>query len=284
MNVKGLKGEGKRRKVIKWATRKNFDIMTMQETHFEEKDKNDWKEIWDGTLIYSSGSNRSRGVITLINKNTEHEIISEYQDNEGRWTVIKLKIYNMILTLANFYGPNEDEPIHLTNMLEKIEQTESEKIIIVGDFNFVQNVNLDKFGGLKKTNFKCQKVGLEWMATNNISDIWRLKNPNSRKYTWISNSTPKIMSRLDYFLLSDNLQGCYEKADIIPGFMTDHSCITLSLKINEEQRGRGLWKFNSTLTNNKQLKDQLNNIITQTVKENQEADDCILWGLIEMQN
>jgi hypothetical protein len=281
MNVKGLKGEGKRRKVLKWARKKKFDIMTMQESHFEDKDKNDWKEIWDGTILYSSGTNRSKGVLTLINKNTEHEVIEEHKDTEGRWTVTKLRIFNLKLTLANFYGPNDDEPIHLKNMLEKIEEIESEKIIIVGDFNFIQNVNLDKFGGQKKTNFKCQKVGLEWMAANNISDIWRIKNPYCRKYTWISNTTPKIMSRLDYFLLSDNLQGNYENTDIIPGFMTDHSCITLTIKINEEQRGRGFWKFNSTLTNNKQLKDQINKIINQTVAENQEADDCVIWDLIK---
>jgi hypothetical protein len=194
-----------------------------------------------------------------------------------------MKIKGMQLTLANYYGPIEDNTQHLQAMFNEIDKEEPEKLIVVGDFNTVQNISLDKYGVLPRTNFKCQKEIQDWMQLNNMSDIWREKNPNIRKYTWISNTTPKIMSRLDYFLISDSLQGHYNNSDIIPGFMTDHSCVTLTLNLPNPERGKGFWKFNSTLSEDKNLLDQIRNTIDETVLHNREADDCLLWDVIKCQ-
>ena len=35
--------------------------------------------------------------------------------------------------------------------------------------------------------------------------------------------------------------------NIIPGYRSDHSIITMTLTFNNFDRGRGLWKFNNTL-------------------------------------
>ena len=36
-------------------------------------------------------------------------------------------------------------------------------------------------------------------------------------------------------------------ADIIPGYRTDHSSIILKFKLQDNDRGRGYWKFNNSL-------------------------------------
>jgi hypothetical protein len=119
------------------------------------------------------------------------------------------------------------------------------------------------------------------METHNLTDIWRIKNPTTRKYTWISNTTPKIMCRLDFILKSDSLQGYYEDTDIVPGYLTDHSCTTMKLKIHDNPRGRGFWKYNKTLNQDAQLKEDLKKTVEETIKENQEANDSILWDLLK---
>ena len=40
---------------------------------------------------------------------------------------------------------------------------------------------------------------------------------------------------------------CIYATNIIPGYRTDHSGVTLELTLNENERGRGYWKFNNSL-------------------------------------
>jgi exonuclease III len=106
--------------------------------------------VWDGTLKFSSGTNNSRGVVTLISKEVEHEIVQEEKDEEGRWLILKLIIKGMSLTIVNYYGPNEDNPKHLRQLFQKLEEIDTEKIVLAGDYNLVLDINLDKWGGQKK--------------------------------------------------------------------------------------------------------------------------------------
>jgi hypothetical protein len=119
------------------------------------------------------------------------------------------------------------------------------------------------------------------MENFKLTDIWRIKNPTKRQYTWISNTTPKIMCRLDFILISDSLQGYYENSDIIPGYLTDHSCTTLKLSFHDNQRGRGFWKYNKTLNQDKKLKEQLEKTIEDTITENEGANDGLIWDLMK---
>ena len=56
-----------------------------------------------------------------------------------------------------------------------------------------------------------------------LADVWRIKNAQSRvtSYTWSQKSTP-IFCRLDYWLISNNLQDFANTTDIIPALKTDH--------------------------------------------------------------
>jgi exonuclease III len=280
-NAQGLKGKTKKRQVMKWATKKKFDIMTIQEAHIEEEDLDDWKEVWKGTLLYSGGTNQSRGVIILINNLADHEVLEEEKDTEGRWIIARLLIKGQEIKIGNYYGPNGDNPKTMKEMLTTMETMETEKVILAGDFNLVLNLNMDKQGGQKKTNTRCQHTLQSRMDSNNMTDIWRAKNPHTRKFTWMSNTKPKIMCRLDFILISDSLQGYFQQTDIIPGFRSDHSCTTITLKTKENRRGKGFWKFNSSLTQDQTLRQKIEDTIKNTVAENPNTDDCLLWDLIK---
>ena len=63
-----------------------------------------------------------------------------------------------------------------------------------------------------------------------------------RKYTPF-NKTYKTASRLDFFLIEDNLCDwpvC--KTDISHGYNSDHSYISLNLQGSTIERGKGYWK------------------------------------------
>ena len=82
-NAKGLKGDTKRPQVMNWLKDQSFDILALQETPFEECQREKWEEIWDGKLIGSVGSNTSRGVCLLINKNLNFTINYEVKKVDG---------------------------------------------------------------------------------------------------------------------------------------------------------------------------------------------------------
>ena len=58
-----------------------------------------------------------------------------------------------------------------------------------------------------------------------LIDIWRVKNSITKSYTWSQNS-PMILCRLDYWLISNNLQDLTTSKDIIPAIKTDYSAIS----------------------------------------------------------
>ena len=66
------------------------------------------------------------------------------------------------------------------------------------------------------------------IAENNICDIYRVRYPFSKRYTW--RQKPPLKQRgLDYFLISDQLQEQIKTIEIIPSVQSDYS--TLIMKI-----------------------------------------------------
>ena len=92
------------------------------------------------------------------------------------------------------------------------------------------------------------------MEEYELIDIWRELNPESKTYTWHKFRDNK-QARLDFFLISSSLVPFVEKADIHPGTFSDHSVVSLDIDFSKFNRGRGFWKFNSSLIKNKEYVD-----------------------------
>ena len=85
------------------------------------------------------------------------------------------------------------------------------------------------------------------MTKNDLCDIFRIRNPQERRFTW-RNKNPFKQRRLDLFLISDSLQELVVDSKITPSVQSDHSAIVLKLSpSNEGERGRSYWKFNNSL-------------------------------------
>ena len=82
---------------------------------------------------------------------------------------------------------------------------------------------------------------------HDFADIWRIKNPSSKGFTW-SQNLPMILCRLDYWLISNNLQDSVSVTNIIPAIKTDHAAIPLDFNISQNHiKGPGYWKMNCSL-------------------------------------
>ena len=127
------------------------------------------------------------------------------------------------------YAPNKDKDIvTFLKALRTTLQTENldaeENLIVGGDFNCPINPILDKKGASllpRKSvvaSISCFQEDLD------LVDIWHIKNPVTRSFTWSQNS-PNIFCRLDYWLISNNLQDLVISTSIIPAIKTDHSAV-----------------------------------------------------------
>ena len=92
--------------------------------------------------------------------------------------------------------------------------------------------------------------------------------------------------RLDFFLTSDSLSSAITKADILPGYKTDHSLITLHLANNTNPRGPGFWKLNTSFLSDSEYINLIKTTITEVANEyqnNTEVDAVLLWDTMKMQ-
>ena len=142
----------------------------------------------------------------------------------------------------------------------------------------------DKKGG----NAVAQKASvikeIEDLCTSySLVDIWRHLNPLLESYTW-RNKSHKIQCRLDFFLISEELTNVDATCKIFHAPETDHSAISLHLqtRFNKQRRGRGFWKFNSSLLEDDNYVNALcKNIDLFKAKYENVADKGLKWDPIK---
>ena len=116
-----------------------------------------------------------------------------------------------------------------------------------------------------------------------LVDIWRIKNPQTKRYNW-SQSSPQVFCRLDFWLISNNLQDFVESTDITPAIKADHAAIELVLKgSNQSVKGPGYWKMNVSLFQDKNYVNELKNNFPEwkTTRTNNSSDKRSIWDWLK---
>ena len=92
-------------------------------------------------------------------------------------------------------------------------------------------------------------------------DIWHLQNPDRKRFTWRTDRPCKC-SRLDYFLVSESILAMNPISEIHNAYRSDHNIIELSILKSTQKRGKGLWKMNNALLENRNfvqmIRDEIN--------------------------
>ena len=188
--------------------------------------------------------------------------------------------------LAVLYGPNRDEPNFYSRLKSKLLETAELPIVICGDWNLVQNFQMDTFEYSKENNIKAKIKVEEIKHVLQLCDPWRLNNPSEKKYSWFSSKAPKQMARLDFYLVTPDILSNLLKTEILHGYRTDHSFISICLKTNIIERGKGCWKLNTSLLYDKVYVDLVKKEITDTVSmyqcEGNTIDPQLLFEMIKL--
>ena len=257
----------------------------MQEVFSSNETEKLWLAEWGYIGLFSSLSISRAGVCILFNNNFPFEILKYYSDPGGRFITVDIKTQDKIITLQNIYAPNNGDQDFFKNVFNNLSTFECEHIVLGGNFNLVQNIPKDKKGGNQTTHFKSLEE-IETIKENmDLTDIWRDLHPSTQRFTWRSNK-PEIHCRLDFFLISSSLSTDALEADILPGFKTDHSLITLSLTTKTNPRVPGFWMLNSHFLKDLEyinLIKETTNEVSYDYKEDETVDATLLWDVMKMQ-
>ena len=238
----------KRRDLFHYLRSKKYNIACLQDVHIDRNMYNYVKSEWGYNIILSAkeGINASRGVMILINNNFSCDIGRISTDPDGNFVIVELKIMNEIITLASIYGPNDDRPRFYKNLREKISTFGNNKVIICGDWNLVLNPDEDTENYRHVNNPAARREVLKFIDDDNYIDIFRFCK-DEKGFTWRRLNPEKKQARLDFYLISEETFEIAYDCNVVSGYRTDHSAITLQIKLNKNDRGKGYWKFNNSL-------------------------------------
>lgn len=262
LNCRGMRQDGKRRKIFQLLKSRSIDICFVQETHcINIKEGKNWGVQWGGPAYWSFGQSNSCGVGILFSSALDLKFQKFHYDHEGRLLYVDINILGVQYRLICTYMPtNSQDRKNFIKKLQLLLHT-SKKIIWGGDFNFVESLILDKEGG----NFERGSVGVNEFSSVktdfDLVDVYRNLYKNQKVFTW-SDSSDAIHCRLDRFYISKCLCSLLSDIEVfpVPWSISDHSLVEVSFKAfssDTRQLGPGYWKCNTSVLSDRDFKADL---------------------------
>jgi exonuclease III len=227
--------------VLNYLYSKDYNIYCLQDTHVVEQDEVQIKNQWQGECIFNSFACNQRGVAIFFKNNFEFKTNQVKKDDNGNLLGLDLNIEDKRITLININGPNVDTPCFYNKVADVIENFDNQSCILCGDFNLIQNFNLDTQNYVNINNPKSRDKLLDIKEEYNLVDPFRELYAVLKRFSWQKRNLFK-QSWLDFFLVSDSLFHSVCDVKIDNSYRSDHSPVIFSFKINEFMKGKGLWQ------------------------------------------
>lgn len=260
-NVRGIGRGVKSDRVMTHLQQLNGDIFFIQETHLRNREVPRLKRAWIGHLFHSKYNERARGTAILIRKKIQFEHHSTVSDPAGRFVIVAGMLRNVPTALVSVYGPNWDDPAFITKLFTSFPNIDRYHVIMGGDFNLVQDPDLDKSSSNTTPPTKSAKTLKAFADQLGLSDPWRRKSPTTKSFSFFS-QVHHTYSRIDFFLLDNRLFPNVNACDYHSIAISDHAPSTLDLAFRVQFKPFRQWRFNSTLL----TKDHYKNFLQFEIK------------------
>ena len=283
LNTRGIRDITKRRSMFEFY-RSRCDILCLQETHSTPEDVSCWTAEWGGKMVLAHGTSQSCGVAICVKKQSSIKIFDEVSDVSGRYAAVMITQNDVTTCLISIYAPNKDNPGFFDQVIN-LATSKCDKVIIVGDFNTVLNCNLDKKSGAEHSNVRSIQKIHQLMEQEQLCDIWRVRNPESRRYSWFKGRTSLEMqaSRIDFGLVSAGICDSVHNMFYMRGIHSDHSAFFLGLELKRFERGSSYWKLNTSLLFQAEYVHLVNETIEKTIKETEGTEPTARWEVLKQE-
>ena len=258
LNCRGLNKSIKRHAIFSKCL--NFDVSFLQESYITANKSHIWQDDWKGKLFYSSGTNNSNGLITLLNENIINNTETVFYKSE-KILGISIVINKDTFFFINFYGPSvkQERQRFLNELYHVTSLCTSNNIFLGGDLNLVLNNDLDIISG-DRHDKNCIERLRNLLIRKDFIDVWRELHPEERDFTW-ARKNPFCARRLDYIFSHCEFLPYIIKSDHVCIAGSDHKLVSCHISTDEFKRGKSYWKFNSALLHDKEYLNFMNNEI-----------------------
>ncbi len=295
-NVRGLRDSVKRKIIFHHLKQKYPDgIYLLQETHSSCSDESKWEKEWKGDSICGKGGNiyfghgrtDSCGVMILFSSNTDVEVTNVETDSDGRILILNVLTSDKEeYTICNIYAPTrnkvKEQLTFLSNVKTVLSGLDPLSLIMGGDYNTIFDPTLDKQGGdlTNCTNAYTDEL-VAFMEARDLVDAIRIAFPEKKIFTRTQRKPP-VLSRIDHWLISSHLLNLMENVKVHPGLKSDHSIISINISNLKTQRGRGFWKFNSTLLKDIDYVSNITSMVHKLKSDTENMEDRQMrWDYIK---
>ena len=286
-NVRGLRNNHRRSKLLKYIDNNCKGIVYLQETHSTEECENTWQNEIKGQIFMSHGTEHSKGVMIIILCVLDFQVTKISKSPNGRFIFIDGLLDKKPLSLLNTYAAMKDklkEQLDFLNEITPIIQEYSSRLLWGGDLNTYMNIDYDKKGGSAEKESMYAKRIMEITDEYELCDVYRVLNPDTKRYTWRQNTVAGIVqARLDYWLIPNGMFYDIAKSQIQNSICSDHNIVMIELILTDEPvKGRGSWKFNNSLLEDSEYVKKIHEYLNTGQDELKGMDPRLKWDFIKM--
>ncbi len=267
-NARGLRNNIKRKALFLFAKKYKTDFCFIQKSHSVPDDGKFWRSQGGNELWQAHGTEHSAGVTTLKH-NFSGSLLLTTRDPSGHFILQVIDTENIIIVIVNIYSYNSHNDNNiLLETLENYIQNASNNfpisgIVVGGDFNMILDHNLDCWP--PRNSAAVNKNLKVFMKKFNLIDVWRHQHYNTNAFTW-SNRNATRKSRLDFWLVSNNLNNDKISVNIITTPLTDHNAVSIFTPLHSASTKiyrNSYWKLNSSLLKHEAVKSGIKRIIAE---------------------
>jgi len=178
--------------------------------------------------LHHHSSGNGRGVAILIAMSLNIVINREWRDQAENAMLMDITLGDYTVTLGSIYGPNNTGREFYRFLNQAITESTGKYKIIGGDWNTVLDSqpipqNIDVINMVSIPNPVNGNLLRDLCANHSMSDPFRVLYPNKKDYTYSPfGDTRKNRSRLDFFIMTDNLIPSLAKCTITNSVLCSH--------------------------------------------------------------
>ena len=202
----------------------------------------------------------------LVGRSLDADVDVVFAGDGGRLVVADVAVKSFKFRLVAVYASNiAAERIFFFRRLAPF-LDDTKQLVLMGDWNAILDPKIDKVGRGANRLGRCESSLVGFMTRHGLVDIFRLDHPGREMWTWLDRPpSAKVGSYFDRVLV--------RRADIdfvsCPTFhliaWTDHKLIRVSQRLANRPSLAGYWKFNTSLVEIRDFRDQLESRIKRAL-------------------
>ena len=278
LNVNGIKNSTKRNSIFVDLSCSPTDLILLQDTHSSPDLETHFIDEWTHgqSIFHSPPPTTSVGGVAIIVNAPNLYLSNIMSDNEGRILAVDVSCVNFAIRVINIYAPSSPIPYNKLHIFfNNLYPYFSTKLpnILAGDFNFVENPQIDCYPPQPKRH--SFSTFSQLINTFNLCDALRTLTPNDQIFTRRSQHS---QSRLDRFYISSTLTPTAHMST--PNSYSDHDRVTIKVNLKIPRPfGKPYWKNNISHFKNDDLKQNLTSLILARTMalQSQNLNPLQLW-------